>query len=625
MLGIESGVQGEDNEQTGGVVGLDNTFTATKMYDYRDTNPGQSPSYCVGKLNRLTVGDGEAILKSVSDDVVRAVANQGSNYRAIGSTIVLGGLFDGETHNSKKNLLQLYLSFLLAQTEPKFYSSEPEILFGEVDPGETPEIEFFLQNHGENELNITSVELDSDDFVLTGPASADLSFGEAVAYSIQLDPNETGIFNVGIEVQSNDPVNGTIFIPVQATVQYPAEISVPANVTQDVEAGIVNNESFQVENTGEADLVYWARVVGDAINATGGTDTYGYSWWNEEDYPGEISQWNDISSMGSLHSMTGSNTFYPMELPFEFPFYGKLKTQVKIASNGYLTFGEDGIDYSNDEIPNDLNPNDVIAPFWDDLKSNGGALYSYHDVDNQRVIFQYTNWIFYNGTGSLNFQVILYKNGDIEFVYGSMSGNMTSATVGIENSDATDGLQIAYNEPFVESNMSLFISANASYVKLAEPQVKVTASTPYTAHYIVYGDQLTLGQTYNASIEFHSNDPVDSLKIMPITFNVIPVANEEDVYQAISNVKVFPNPFIGNTTRSNLKIAYSLKEESPVDILVYNVKGQQVNKHNIPMQKQGKHVVEFNSNFSQNAASGVYFVKVKTNTQELNRKFLIIK
>jgi hypothetical protein len=360
MLGIESGVQGEDNEQTGGVVGLDNTFTATKMYDYRDTNPGQSPSYCVGKLNRLTVGDGEAILKSVSDDVVRAVANQGSNYRAIGSTIVLGGLFDGETHNTKKNLLQLYLSFLLAQTEPKFYSSESQILFGEVDPGLTPEIEFFLQNHGENELNITSVELDSDDFILTGPTSADLSFGEAVVYSIKLDPNETGIFNVGIEVQSNDPFNGTMVIPVQATVQYPPEISVPASVNQDVEVGVVNNESFQIENVGEADLVYWTRVVGDALNATGGTDTYGYSWWNQDDYPGEISQWNDISSMGNLHSMTGSNTFYPLELPFKFPFYGKLKTEVKVASNGYLTFGEDGIDYSNDEIPNDLNPDSLI-------------------------------------------------------------------------------------------------------------------------------------------------------------------------------------------------------------------------------------------------------------------------
>ncbi len=42
-----------------------------------------------------------------------------------------------------------------------------------------------------------------------------------------------------------------------------------------------------------------------------------------------------------------------------------------ISSNGYLTFGSSGNDYSNDPIPSSSQPNDIIAPYWDDLKPIG--------------------------------------------------------------------------------------------------------------------------------------------------------------------------------------------------------------------------------------------------------------
>ncbi|PID28255.1 MAG: hypothetical protein CSB55_05505 [Candidatus Cloacimonadota bacterium] len=625
MLGIASGIQGEDEEITGGIRGIDDTFTAGKNYDYRDENPGQTPSYCIGRMNRLTAGTGTAILNSVNGDYVRAVANKGENYRAIGSTVITGALFDGESDNTKKNLFQLYLSFLFGQTEPECYSSEDEISFGNIDPGETPEINFFLQNQGENDLNITDVILDSDDFVLTGAESASLVFGESIPYSVQLNPNETGIFSVNIEIHSNDPEEPVKIIPVSATVQYPPQLSIPAEEVADIKFGETNYLNFNLENTGEADLSYWTRIIGLSVNASGDPDNYGYNWWKASDYPGELSEWNDISEIGDLHPMNGSNTFYNLELPFLFPFYGKLKTNVKVSSNGYLTFGRDGIDYSNDEIPNSIKPNDMIAPFWDDLKSNSGDLYSYFDEDGKKIIIQYTNWVFYNETGNLNFQVILHQNGDIEFLYGNMDGELNEATVGIENADADDGLQIAYNQDFVESNTSVFISPNASFIKLDDPQAIVEAGVPFTVNYAVDGNQLALNQSYNAEIEFYSNDPDDSLKTLPLTLNVIQVANDNDIAEYKSEANIYPNPFIATGSRANITISFSLPEDSPVEIGVYNIKGQKVYEQKIPEIKSGKHILELKSEFSERSVSGIYFVNLKTQTNRLNKKILLVK
>ena len=47
-------------------------------------------------------------------------------------------------------------------------------------------------------------------------------------------------------------------------------------------------------------------------------------------------------------------------LGFEFSFYGTLRTDIGISSNGYLTFGPDLGAYSG-WIPSPLAPNDVIA------------------------------------------------------------------------------------------------------------------------------------------------------------------------------------------------------------------------------------------------------------------------
>ena len=55
-----------------------------------------------------------------------------------------------------------------------------------------------------------------------------------------------------------------------------------------------------------------------------------------------------------------------VSLGFTFKFFDVEHTEIGISSNGYLTFGSDLSDYTNDTIPDIEAPNDLIAPFWDD-------------------------------------------------------------------------------------------------------------------------------------------------------------------------------------------------------------------------------------------------------------------
>ena len=58
-------------------------------------------------------------------------------------------------------------------------------------------------------------------------------------------------------------------------------------------------------------------------------------------------------------------------------------------------------------------------------------------------------------TGIYDFQFILNSNGDIDLNYRDMSGYTTSSTIGMQNDNGSDGLQVTYNNAYVQSQLSL--------------------------------------------------------------------------------------------------------------------------------------------------------------------------
>ena len=131
-----------------------------------------------------------------------------------------------------------------------------------------------------------------------------------------------------------------------------------------------------------------------------------------------------------------------VEIGFTFSFFKEDHDSIGISSNGYLTFGSDLGNPDNAPIPSPTDPNDLIAPWWDDLRPDLGGTVHYQTLDDPvRFIAQWTNVPHFDGAGPSTFQAVLYADTNcIEFRYGDL--NRVSPTVGVENPDGSDGLAI---------------------------------------------------------------------------------------------------------------------------------------------------------------------------------------
>jgi hypothetical protein len=125
---------------------------------------------------------------------------------------------------------------------------------------------------------------------------------------------------------------------------------------------------------------------------------------------------------------------------FTFNFFGASHDTIGIASNGYLTFGTDLSDFSNDPIPTTGDPNDHISPYWDDWSPNEAGTVYYETIGDHFIVQWDGVEAFGGDSGELaTFQAVLFEGSDcIEFRYADPLF-FNSPTVGVENADGTDG------------------------------------------------------------------------------------------------------------------------------------------------------------------------------------------
>jgi hypothetical protein len=199
------------------------------------------------------------------------------------------------------------------------------------------------------------------------------------------------------------------------------------------------------------------RTGDPVITSTGGPDSYGYRWMDSDESGGPAFEWNDISAVG-FPIFLFDDSDVSLSLPFNFYFYGVSQSVIRIGSNGLLSFDVSAIQWQNDSIPSAAAPDDIIAAFWDDLNPMlGGGVYWYHDTGEDEFIVQYDGIYPAFGPGLYTFQIVLRPNGSISFRYLDMQGPTNSATVGIENSDGTIGLEIAFNTSYIKDSLAVDI------------------------------------------------------------------------------------------------------------------------------------------------------------------------
>jgi len=162
-----------------------------------------------------------------------------------------------------------------------------------------------------------------------------------------------------------------------------------------------------------------------------------------------------------LDATGGTNTGLKLDdgsvsvpLPFNFIFNGQSKSNAVISTNGYLTFGTIGYAYNNTSIPLPASPNDLIAPFWDDLNSSAGdSIYyaTFGSAPNRVFVVEWSGIPRYPAEGALTFEAALFEgSNNILLQYQTLAGpnaSGASATVGIEYATGASGVLYAYNTP----------------------------------------------------------------------------------------------------------------------------------------------------------------------------------
>jgi hypothetical protein len=171
-----------------------------------------------------------------------------------------------------------------------------------------------------------------------------------------------------------------------------------------------------------------------ALQATGGTAPYG-KW--HAGLREVISEAQGVAG-GVAQGWNADDACWSCPLPFAFPYYGRTYTSVYVCSNGYLDFGDGAADYAHSG--SGLAAATRIAGFWADLVTNGAAQEGediYVRTDGQTyVAFRWRAESYYDAA-PVNFEIVLHRDGRIEFAYGSGNAGIWP-TIGVSAGNGAD-------------------------------------------------------------------------------------------------------------------------------------------------------------------------------------------
>src|SRR5690606_2316294 len=260
------------------------------------------------------------------------------------------------------------------------------------------------------------------------------------------------------------------------------------------------------------------RVGPKFLNASGGPGTFGYTWIDNNS-GGPDYDYVDISTTGELIDV-GADGNATVTLPFDFNFFGNIENNVTIAANGYLTFTPiTGVDYVNMQIPDEANPNLLIAAMWSDLEpQDGDGVYVQGNEDYFIVQFENVpGWGFepiIPVPAPVSFQVILFPDGSIKMQYQNVDSTLrTTSTVGLEGPLGLSGLQVIFNTEYLTDELAItFVPPLSGTLEPGE-----TTDIPVTFS----AEDLLAEQTYTGDIKISSNDPVTPEITIPVTLDVV--------------------------------------------------------------------------------------------------------
>jgi len=554
---------------------------------------------------------------------------------------------------------------------------------GLVDYGESILLGMKLVNVGPDEASDVSAVLSTEDEYTTITDTTE-SFGniagdfgsviieDAYAFDVSFNVPDGHIIAFELEITGNERETWTsrFTIPVQAIPSIQVE---PAYFVVYLESGDAIAHDLTISNAGGGSLDFYAEAIADfgttsepeggideaveidhdveisyidgltyynyvgskveykddfgdgLITDSGGPDEYGYRWIDSDEPDGPTYSWIDITGFGTPISGLGDDTNVgPFSIGFDFPFYDNTFSTFRFCTNGWISFTSNDYDYSNQSIPDNGSPFNLVAPFWDDLNFSSGGN-AYYLTRNDSLVISYINVPHWSSGGPYTFQIILSSNGDIVFQYALINSPANSNTIGIQNENGTDGLEIAYNETYAEANLAVLIRHPVFWLSVSPESGSLLYDESTDLEVLFNADDIDEG-IYTGQILISSNDPDNQLFSVACTLLVDITSIDDENLAVIPEVftlnQNYPNPFNPTT-----EISFGLPVTGHTTLDVYDIMGRKVKTLINKELPAGIHHVTWNSANDDGdiIASGVYFYKLVQSDNVITRKMVMLK
>ncbi len=241
-----------------------------------------------------------------------------------------------------------------------------------------------------------------------------------------------------------------------------ADIAVsPSPLVESIDLCETRDVPFTIQNNGDAELDWSAEEAMTNFGGYGSATGAGWRFINSLQAGGPVYAWKDISGLGSAVAFgSDDQNLGPYNIGFSFPYYGSNFTTFRLSANGWLSFTSTAStqsSYANAFLPSGGAPENIVAPWWDDLspqRSGTSVRYWSNNVDSLVVAFG--NVQSYSGGGVYNFQMILQASGKITYQYGNMGTlRLNEATIGFQNAAKTRGLTVINNQAYIQNNLAI--------------------------------------------------------------------------------------------------------------------------------------------------------------------------
>lgn len=277
----------------------------------------------------------------------------------------------------------------------------------------------------------------------------------------------------------------------------------------------IQYDNLVISNLGETESILNYNIYNSPFSQSFSVpDSADYYWIDSDFSDSDSYYWVNIGDFGNQVWFEDNDfSVGPFNIGFEFPFYDNQYSDFIISPNGWIGFGDDNPGYENLSIPNESAPSPAIFAFWDDLNPinsesspdmSGRVKYF---SNGERLVISYTDITQWGDDSPYSFQIVLYKNGHIDINYASMSGDRTSATIGIQNENGTIGQQIIYNDTYVHNFLGVSFQQSPLWASIDSQNdlSNVLSDQQSESHIIeINGNQMDIGY-YETYFHIESN------------------------------------------------------------------------------------------------------------------------